>query len=639
MTIYDKSQLHAALQRAQLALLHPGQPQAIYSNPGELSLNPNEVSFSPNVVSLEIEAPDLPELSLFDLPGAINVYEDQKQVRFVEDLIKTYVRDEKALVLLACSANADVETSTAFRFVKDCEAIDRCMGVLTKPDLLVRQRYATIQRILCGQEHELGSDWYVTKQLTQEEVESSVSYAEARRRERTFFGHEPWTTVLADHSRRFGIQSIQQTVARKLTDHILAELPGISARVQAGLAEVTTQLEKFPAKPVSAAHTVMAEMQTIAEGMSAHMRGETMEGRFRSEYRQLLLNMREKLQGLRPHADLGTPGYEAPTFELDDDDEMPVATPTPTPSKKRKDNNGQAVRTPQGAQSRPQGPRSRVKSEHPEPLTKIIFKLDQVKEKFDRGSNSGLPNQVDPKVTTNLIKESMVGWANLTNMLLSALKKLLDETVQRTLKDLLPTRIQTQLFTQVNKAVHSFWTDLLNNQAKVVVNIVECECHKPITLNPSLNGMTETARAQLRKDRRIARVDEHFDPLAAEGTKVPSKPERLKRLEELEAKLPPDPFRREVDALATPLAYYDLAEARMLDNIAMHLELGLLTPLEKELRDVLWTKLRVTDEAHCLMLLAEDPVREEQRIRLLAKKEKLEMALAELQALPNRATV
>ena len=59
--------------------------------------------------------------------------------------------------MLACAADQDVENSTAFRFVKTSGAVDRCMGVLTKPDLLGRVKFPLIRRIINGEIFKLGT--------------------------------------------------------------------------------------------------------------------------------------------------------------------------------------------------------------------------------------------------------------------------------------------------------------------------------------------------------------------------------------------------------------------------------------------------------------------------------------------------
>lgn len=111
-TVTKKSELEAMLRKAQLAILNPrDDPQKFVGiDLASVSL-PRQVPFSPNVISLEIQGPNLPELYFYDLPGSINVIEDGEDpnlVQMIEDLVSTYLRDEKCLILLACGADQDV---------------------------------------------------------------------------------------------------------------------------------------------------------------------------------------------------------------------------------------------------------------------------------------------------------------------------------------------------------------------------------------------------------------------------------------------------------------------------------------------------------------------------------------------------
>ena len=71
-TIYDKRLLENALRLAQIAILNPHLMPAEVLQANNLDVGMG-VGFSPNIVSLDIEGPELPELALIDLPGAINV--------------------------------------------------------------------------------------------------------------------------------------------------------------------------------------------------------------------------------------------------------------------------------------------------------------------------------------------------------------------------------------------------------------------------------------------------------------------------------------------------------------------------------------------------------------------------------------
>lgn len=96
-----------------------------------------------------------------------------------------------------------------------------------------------------------------------------------------------------------------------------------------------------------------------------------------------------------------------------------------------------------------------------------------------------------------------------------------------------------------------------------------------------------------------------------------------------------DEYEREVEHLATPLAYYDVASTQLCDTVARELEYGLLHAYEERLHRRLLEELRTGDAAYCAELLAEDPERERERVALLKEKENLTQALEELNRLPD----
>lgn len=228
-TVSNKQELDFVLKAAQQAILNPHQdPRTFLSGSTSQLHNASHsaVKFSPNIIALDIEGPELPELSLYDLPGSINVVDgedDQHLVEIVKNLIKSHLSDEKTLFLLACTANQDFENSTTFRYVKECKAQDRCSGVLTKPDLMTASRFDFVKRLLKRQAFRLGGPWFVTRQLSQVEVDSGKSHSEARAIEQAFFNDTGRWNEEPELRRYLGTANLQKAVSGKLVEHILKE--------------------------------------------------------------------------------------------------------------------------------------------------------------------------------------------------------------------------------------------------------------------------------------------------------------------------------------------------------------------------------------------------------------------------------
>ena len=232
-TATEKSDLERVLRLAQVAILNPRLDTTLLLRHGAANIanGPSALTFSLNTIDLEISGHELPELSMVDLPGSINVAPDESEqhlVKTIEKLIKTYVGEPNALILLVASMDQDLETSTAFRFVRDSKALGRSLGVMTKPDLLTKGRFEHIRRILNGEVFKLGLGWHVTKNAPQEELDRGITHAEARELEEQFFTEAPWGTTLLDHADRFGTKNLQDVISHRLVEHIEQELPSKS---------------------------------------------------------------------------------------------------------------------------------------------------------------------------------------------------------------------------------------------------------------------------------------------------------------------------------------------------------------------------------------------------------------------------
>lgn len=573
--VTDKSLLDHALRLAQLAILNPQMKSSDILMANNLEIG-NKISFSPNIISLEVAAHDMPELSLFDLPGAINIAEksdEQHLVGFIEKLVKRYVKDEKALILLAVAANCDTDTSTAFKFVDQCKARDRCVGVLTKPDLIIKKSQQ-LRRVLNGEIFQVGNGWFVTKQLSQEELDEGVMHTEAGEREHAFFSRAPWNTTLGEFEARFGIPNLQGALSQKLTDHILDYLPEINARVDARLQQVASQLAGFPEQARAPCLTVMNEADSVTSVIITELHGSGNDDEnFRYAYRRIIQSLRQQLRSARPELVLATPGVKQRIVPIPLDSSDDEHASPPTPSKIRKGNDGRGLTTH----------RVVVKTEESVPTqpVKTVFRLDQIKQAYDRGWTSGLSVENNPKVTERLVLQALSGWPQMVDSTLENVQQLTANMISTCISEVLSSRRQTKLFTEASHVVSSLFLELMCKQRDLLHNVVACEMHKPITYaHTALKADTEANKQDLISDRTNQRLNEYFDALDSR-IKQPAKQEERKK----QANLGPDPYVREVEAVAKIHAYYDIASRGMVDAVAKHLEYGLMHALEMSLKD------------------------------------------------------
>lgn len=228
MEITDKGDLDVAMKAAQMAILNPQNcPTDYVPDVGSrwgLKKKPLE-EFSPNSIILDISDAGLQTLAFIDLPGVVQNAEKDEMVDMNQMLVKHYIRRNNTLLLCVLSMNVDAANSTAFRFIREAEATNRCIGVLTKPDLI---QPTEIQRIwvplLRGEKHgmKIGHHYYVTKHPGDNR---QIAHQVARAEEVQYFDtNDIWQRgPLREFRDRCGMKKLTDDLARKVASYIEEE--------------------------------------------------------------------------------------------------------------------------------------------------------------------------------------------------------------------------------------------------------------------------------------------------------------------------------------------------------------------------------------------------------------------------------
>lgn len=642
-TVHRKEDLEDTLRRAQVAILNPmAVPNDyLYSKDIPLHEKNTAIRFSPNVINLELEGPGLPNISFFDLPGAINVHQDdQTLVKFVEDLAKEYISDESALVLLAHPLNVDINTSTAFKYIKEEKAEERCMGVLTKPDTLDSDDYEELRIVLSGERFALGHGWFVTKQLSPKELNEAqrVTHEEARRREQDFFANEePWSTHVAGFSDHFGIPNLREAVSKQLTQDIIQAIPQISSKIEAELAKVNRRLETFPAQPTSVMVTVAIELAKLLTTIERHIKGHDGKNQFLKTHRMLIQRLQSQLGNARPTSDLKTPGFKKPVPDaielIDSDDDETQTTPqssrlAPQSSSRKRRLNDEAI--PYRQSETPGARVKRVKTETAHAPTAKAFTLKSVKDELDDGTTSDIPDQVPPEVTDRMILQCLQPWRPLITQFLEQIQANFEGMIQTCLEEVLNAWQQTLFCRETAQTIDQYLSAKMGEVHNAVMILVDRECHKPVTFaRKRINKEIAERAAQTKNDRFEQRAFEHF----TQNSVKESDQEKTLKNPAFRASFDHDPYEREVKVIAKINAYYDFTADHVLDSIAKCLNWDLYQTVIMELGSKLNVGLQVNSEESCAKLLAEDPKREELRLKLMSLRDRLMQALNEVRSL------
>ncbi|TID20701.1 dynamin family protein [Venturia nashicola] len=655
-TVHSKDALEATIRRAQVATLNPQNPPHRYMSSDCID-NSIYVQFSPNIVSLEISAPNVPNLSFYDLPGVISQSRDGKKdtINLVRELVRHYVGQPNTLVLLAVPFESDIDNSKASGLLSEENANDRTIGVLTKPDRFQSDdRVEGWLEVLRGEAFAKGHGYFVVKQPSQQELKKGVTHTEARAQEADFFASEVWTSRFSGFEDRLGTSKLQEVLSEKLASLILETLPTIAERVDDRLREINEELKTLPDPPANALHVVNKALGDFVHQLRAKIDGDrpneltkSWKGARKTFLDDITVSQRPTLlvneslynstastpnsPALTPKAVVKKqPGFTTPSkrnrtteyVTLDDSDEEMA----PTPSKRTKTSITALLR-------RPPPPSDRDSAVG----LKVRFRLDEIRNVLDEHNASGLPGSIEPKAVDRLILSALVNWGVPLQAILKALRGALSTLLGTTLDDTLKEWHATALYKEMIRIIGTFVElhvgELESNTAARALRV---EMTKPITNDvESLDRAEELELALFHTARFKERSEAYFDKTDEQTGKTTSTEARENKRRNAEQAavihkaIGPDPFAREVKVMSKIRAYYKIAATRFVDNICQAVEADMFLRLRNGLQDDLEEGLRVTEpdcHNYAMKLLDDDPVRADRRMRLKEQKTGLEKA-------------
>ena len=181
-------------------------------------------------IILKIFHPNIPNLSLIDLPGLTMVAcTDQGQPKNIKELIRNmiveYIKKERTLILCVMPARTDLEADPALDLVKEFDPEGkRTIGILTKIDLM--NENTDVSRYLSGnisKDLQLGYGYYAVKNRSPSEMKTMDIY-EGLERKGVFQNHSIYSKL---NSNKFGIVNVSNRLSDILVQHIKRNLPTI----------------------------------------------------------------------------------------------------------------------------------------------------------------------------------------------------------------------------------------------------------------------------------------------------------------------------------------------------------------------------------------------------------------------------
>lgn len=304
--------------------------------------------------------------------------------------------------------------------------------------------------------------------------------------------------------------------------------------------------------------------------LTKHFDGGFQDCPFQREWHQLSLEFRESLKSLYPLVTVttiqtpsrktnfstfvgGMPGTPTPirqsapiSVDSDSDSEMPVkrdSAPRQRLSKKRPHPSTQS--TPQKAARMSEIPASRM-----DKPGRKQFELDEIR-RILQDYYVGLPGETDPKATERMIKLSMAHWEDPLIEYINTSGKLCETMIYERVLDVFGHLQNTQFYSELTDICATFLANAIDDQRKIVKQILGWELKKPKTLNEvAIEVAKENAVEYLKMKRRESLAKTYLDHEEERTGKQTTGLARQDKIAKVtDAQLGPDPYSLEIKVM------------------------------------------------------------------------------------------
>ena len=205
-------------------------------------------NISKKPIIMRIFSPNVPTLTLIDLPGLTSVAcKDKGQPQDIKkqiiDLASSYIKNPKTLILAVMAARDDLETDMALELIKHYEPNgDRTIGIITKIDLM--NKGSDVSHYLdnrISKDLQLKYGYFAIKNRSLEERISNTSL-ESFKIEAEYFNQN---INIYNKRDRLGLQSVEGVLVNVMIDRIRSNLPLIKGTLSEELKDTRELLSQM----------------------------------------------------------------------------------------------------------------------------------------------------------------------------------------------------------------------------------------------------------------------------------------------------------------------------------------------------------------------------------------------------------
>nr|AGL76513.1 interferon inducible protein Mx [Epinephelus akaara] len=212
------------------------------------------VGISDDLISLEIASPDVPDLTLIDLPGIARVAvkgQPEDIGKQIKALIQRFITRQETISLVVVPCNVDIATTEALKMAQEVDPEgERTLGILTKPDLVDKGTEDTVVEIIRNEVIHLKKGYMIVRCRGQKEITDDVSLTEALEREKAFFRDHVHSHALYNEGQAT-VPKLAEKLTLELVHHIERSLPRLEEQIEDKLAQTQAELERYGSGPPS----------------------------------------------------------------------------------------------------------------------------------------------------------------------------------------------------------------------------------------------------------------------------------------------------------------------------------------------------------------------------------------------------
>jgi GTPase SAR1 family protein len=200
---------------------------------------------SRDVLRVELAGPQMPLLTLVDLPGLVknaNKEQSGEDIRAINDIADEYMKSSRTIILAVVGGNNDFVHQTVLNRARQFDPDgSRTIGVLTKPDLTGTIGLEDKFIALVNNEDPLNRfklGWYVL--LNPGPTELWLSREQRQQKEDEFFSRGKWSTLPRSMC---GASSLKKKLTEQLQHHISRHVPKLLQEIDQQLHNTESELE------------------------------------------------------------------------------------------------------------------------------------------------------------------------------------------------------------------------------------------------------------------------------------------------------------------------------------------------------------------------------------------------------------